>query len=241
MEIRERVTPTISSSSPNVRSICNICNLSDAFVFITRLDCNHLICTDCLKKYLDYKIKHDLLKQKGIQCCLCDSIISDDIIKQVLDQGTYNQYIHKISSRFNMTVKCPNKHRTVAHKKNNICDFCNANFCIVCKNYPHNGICVKTDLRNYFGFSFKNVCPECNKRFSKASKSVEKYVICKNPDCSTTFCKFCFQRYSPILAHGPAYHKYDCKLYGYSDYEAIYKPLECEECKKLGVLCPRPS
>ena len=228
--IKSNETP---SSSSHGRRICNICNYSDTVVFITRLDCNHSICIDCLKKYLDYKIDFDLIKRKGIECCVCDIRISDETIKKVVDPVTYNQYISKMGTRFNIRVKCPKNHRTVPHRKNTECEKCRINFCVVCKKDPHSGICGKSGFRTYLGYRFKDVCPECNKRSKIARNSVEKYVVCKNPDCNTSFCKHCYQRYSPILSHGPLYHKSNCEFYQYSDYNPKYKPLECEECKKL--------
>jgi hypothetical protein len=44
-----------------------------------------------------------------------------------------------------------------------------------------------------------------------------------------------------IIGHDNSYHRTDCRFYAASPEPTKFLPAKCEECKRLGVACPRPA
>ena len=155
----------------------------------------------------------------------------------------------------------PGLQRRVTCLNNN----CKHIFCKECQeNYHEDGTCQEKfiidrikDLEALNDPEGVSQCPKCRWPYIKDPSC--DHVKCQNSACNVEFCFKCSCIRSPTLAHGNHYHRPQCKNYFAFDGDDDYLPKECknaakckeknhgkcshkcDECEKLGKLCPRPK
>lgn len=80
-------------------------------------------------------------------------------------------------------------------------------------------------------------CPNCLAIGIKKAETTE--IACGI--CYTSFCSSCSARLSPIIAHGPSYHRPNCIRFEKNIGRTVTMEKSCEECVKFGRLCPSPN
>jgi hypothetical protein len=137
-----------------------------------------------------------------IKCPQCDASIDYNVISNITDKATLDQY-EKFSTRsYEPLAKnavpywCPYCSSVYEIEKNMekfVCKGCNKEICVKC-NAEHPGISCKEYLKagkvNLGDYKYI-VCPGCNEAIEPGDGC--NFYACKYPGCRTSFCKLCMK------------------------------------------------
>ena len=165
-----------------------------------RLDCEHMFCDDCIRRYILDKISE---KETSIPCpCnYCDVEISEDIINEKLDNDDdrsileeYTDYKSTVASG-KIYSMCPNCERMCKKNNNNnelYCSWCHISFCYVCNEHhyyydscPNESEIIQSlrEIKSALDEYDIKMCPVC------------KVTIHREEGCNAVKCKYCKTRF----------------------------------------------
>lgn len=198
-------TNQINLITSDDKELCRICWSKNYKNNELPLECNHEICSECIKDYLKHKIEiGDVIE---IRCLFntCNYIFSEKNIKSRLSSTLYNKYKLfktnklKLSDKSSKYIFCP---YVDCGKMVNLNSFLNQNevnceknhvFCGKCQRQCHYGSeCndlniellkeIRNDLVEMKKFNY-NLCPNCH------------VIIEKNDGCNHMQCIYCYYEF----------------------------------------------
>ncbi|OMJ85114.1 hypothetical protein SteCoe_13641 [Stentor coeruleus] len=222
------------------KKTCEICTEHFLRDEMLTLNCDHYFCNPCLKQYISTQISSG---NEEIICPSCKMVIDGNIIQNLITPAEWDLFNKaSIRKKYKLTdcPKCGSYFETSVNSSK--CISCKYQFCIICKEKAHKGNCddqkIKNIIKDLEGKGERLAqCPGCKYPYSKDEGC--EHVSCTNPQCLVEFCFTCSCLRGPTLSHGNHYHREDCTFY--SAYNGVDKMVkDCNECKKLNKLCPRP-
>ena len=187
----------------NIYFQCYICENYFLHDLISKqIICNHFFCRNCGKLFYEEKIEQGQFMNFKCGIKICDFMIPDSIIKNLISKTHYEILLKKNNILLNLNNK------EIIQNLNSNSDNLMLNK-IVDFNSNLNTFFVKNKFQNIINYSLKNVfdinsnetffhysknknqiCPNCKERelYGKNNKS---FVKCLN--CFNKYCKYCFK------------------------------------------------
>ena len=240
---------------------CPVCQeQKDIDSIIVFQNCNHMICIDCMKGSAN--AAYDECNFIKLFNCPteCQAPIPAEQLEEflsihkmnLLDSTDENNKWDKVNLfkirndiKLSKCPKCAFEFIT-GDERRAWCPMCNYVFCTKCGEdfHPPDNSCQSAfikkriyDLEQTFPGESISQCPVCKSPYLKDDYC--NHVKCK--ECKIDFCFVCAATRSPIITHGNHYHRPQCTDYSNPGIGEVDKMHEkCEECIKLGSLCPRP-
>lgn len=244
-------TPSYSYIPREEKKInCTICGEDFKLSEILSLyNCEHKFCKEDLRRYTLASIESDQITKDGLKCpdVECKNMIEDHIMENLFKNNDqeWTLYNKKVMSKRLKITYCPKCNAPIEYvNRIATCFLDGYQFCVLCNEECHEGICDKNSLiqrtKEMMKVDKVAQCPGCMIPYFKDSDNCD-HVKCINDSCGVDFCFDCACVRSPTLEHGNHYHRPQCKWYRPSPQPDQYLPNRCSECKKLGQLCPRPK
>ena len=178
--------------------LCKVCDSSkDEEDVRTLEECQHKVCTDCLKEYVEQKIAE---RETKLKCphYKCDTVLGNEVIQSCVSPESYHKLEHfrwVDSMQQNPLLRwCPQTDcegyglLSPAHTPKVTCNTCGFEFCEKCQGSFHGAEkCVAT------GEELKAVkfCPRCRVRVERAAGC--SHMMC--PRCGFQWCWLCGKAY----------------------------------------------
>ena len=189
------------------------------------LDCNHFICLDCMRIYLETEISQGKVINISCPSLECEKKISSNVILNIVSSESfekYNVFLHNKTLEMNMSFRwCPtlgcsgfdylkneNSHKLTCNK-------CSIEFCYICADLWHDSQACPliSDLRNKGNWKRINRFKFCPKCFCLTEK---------NGGCPQITCAKCGESWCWICGNSISNHDfYECfsSNRGFSIYE----------------------
>ncbi|KAK6541085.1 hypothetical protein TWF694_008461 [Orbilia ellipsospora] len=192
------------SSKPQIKGIqyytgrkitCSICVTSVPHSNTIKCPCNHIYCSDCLRKYIQNAMKDESMYP--LKCCRLE--VPNQILSQILSPREYQEYINKgieystANRLYCANKKClkfisPDMIDEVAQAA--LCGSCGTAVCTLCKNEEHAGLCRKDEgLEAVMLAASQNGWRQC----FKCQRMIELQHGCHHMTChcKAEFCYVC--------------------------------------------------
>ena len=231
---------------------CPICtNLYDSDLIVQMTDCDHVSCLNCLKEYMKANLDANTFGQ-CLSCPQCTARINSNQLEKIIKSigGEYwdklNFFLIQCEFKLIQCPMCMNQFipdvNRLARCANRNCNFV---FCKEClEPFHQEGSCqdliIHKSLKmmeEIYPSNEISQCPGCRYPYLKDKCG---HVTCIGANCKTVFCFYCSCLRSPYFCHGMHYHRPSCKLYVPYDGADVIRQ-DCDECKRLGAVCPRPQ
>lgn len=205
--------------------ICLICEVYFVLNQVVILTCEHIICFNCTKLYLEEKIEEG---KKKLICPLfkCNTIFNDDQIKMFVTEKHYNNYLRKLElkeEKQQLIISNDEKANINIGKisQTSIDDF---------KTLSKKHVLEITNSINFLYYSkTKEIfCKNCNEE-SLFGKNCRNFIKCMN--CLHSYCKYCGKNYSN--GHFDFTGNNYCKIF-YRRH-CKYLPTVRNKCKEIAV------
>lgn len=209
--VMKSVRSSVHSEQPSftlneTHNVCGIC-YEECMPFEGLL-CDHDVCTQCLRDYLENEISHARVHDLRCPYANCGIVLHDDTIRGVVGGVWFDKYL-----RFKRNLQvanmpnarwCPSP--TCEHiilygspsKPYLRCDKCGTEMCFLCGEKWHpNTSCEQATDRNYEQWARgKNIqlCPQCRRRIEKETGC--NHMACAS--CGYQWCWLCRERYSDM-------------------------------------------
>lgn len=248
---------------PPIMIFCPICEEEKPLTEIKTFDCDHRICQDCAYGFLNAKYESgdwtfDIPCFNGN--CQNEYALKHPesyyFLKDILGDAKVEKMCHKLATD-TINFKCANKKckfnceiDVSDNSKFFICQECDTQTCLKCKEVRHDGKVCSALLGKMLlalGNTMENrlrVCPFCFEPYLKDQHC--EHVSCLK--CKNDWCFTCSVDRIPTLAHGNHYHRRDCKQFhpwtDINNAEILveeFDPKKCERCRKNNVPCKRPA
>lgn len=211
----QRVTPNYPRYSPKLdewknkflpHGRCCVCSEQNIKVF--RLSCNHGLCLEDIKSYLDSALGD--ISMFPVKCPMhyegCPGIIEAVIAKRVMTEVMYTKFIdfsdRAIYGEGMRCIYCNNFVNFPTNSKLSMveCPYCVQRFCIRCKKPWHYGAkcpmeTVDDDLESWKKSSGAQKCPTCQKLIEKDDPNTCNHMVHKITDgipCIRDRSDFCY-------------------------------------------------
>lgn len=179
-------------------------------------------------------------------CLSCEEPIPLNTIKALVSEEIVAEMQQETEKKKKGLFECPScKAKFTLQgkeaKRNVKCKSCGKESCRLCLKNPHKGKCIERvntikELQKDLGDI--KPCPYCLQLSSLQNSGDCAHVTCVN--CKGVFLICCGAKFTPMIAHGCHYHREGCDNFSHFSGEDVMKT-DCEMCKALGKLCPRPK
>merc|ERR1712137_143785 len=213
-------------------SICNACQKPSTIVTVSRTleceicyeevpssdltetgECRHLICQDCLVKYIRANLRDITMyplrcpRLNDDQKNTCTSFVSCKLLEKVVHRSDFRSRdnpikLFKLNTALSMIpvqyrMKCPSHScgsalNTAILTDANECPFCGTVLCIPCKSLAHSGMTCAQFIQSQsqdISDSRSKACPGCGERVTHYYKEGCHHISCQY--CGCDFCYVC--------------------------------------------------